>query len=315
MRSKREFAEGDSNAVRGSLPAASLIICSRNRPQLLWDTLQSVLQGYEIPAEIVVVDQSDEPDPVLSSFRPEGDCEFRYLWSALKGVSLGRNMAISNASYPILVFTDDDMRMTPTWFGALVRALVTAGPLSVITGRVLTSEDDNESKEGFAPSTRGDVNSITYKGRIFRDVLFTNNMSIYRSAFEASGDFDTRLGPGTNYPAAEDNDLAFRLLEANYQIVYEPRAIAYHRAWRSEDEYLWLHWNYGQGQGAFYSKYFSLKDTHMVRRMTKDIWGYLIRFPFRVFRDRKQAQRDVLYVSGLLYGAIRWRFQHRSEQP
>jgi len=43
------------------LPPASLVLCTRNRPPLLADTLRSILDGEEVPAEIVVVDQSDEP--------------------------------------------------------------------------------------------------------------------------------------------------------------------------------------------------------------------------------------------------------------
>jgi hypothetical protein len=45
----------------------------------------------------------------------------------------------------------------------------------------------------------------------------------------------------------------------------------------------------------------------MLRRLTRDIKGYLIRFPFRIFRQRSQAYRDMLYVAGVLYGAARWK--------
>jgi O-antigen biosynthesis protein len=286
------------------LPATSLLICSRNRHQLLWGTIQSVLEGCEIPTEIVVIDQSDSPDSILLNFQPGCDCTFRYLWSEKKGVSLGRNMAILAAAYPILLFTDDDMLMTPTWFGSLVRALLAAGPKGAISGRVLASEE--EGNEGFVPSTREDNHSIIYRGRINRDILFTNNMAIYRSAFETVGYFDTRLGPGTPYPAAEDNDLGFRLLEAGYQIIYEPRAVNYHRAWRSENEFSQLFWTYGFGQGAFYAKYFSLNDTYTIRRMAKDIMGNLVRFPFRILLNPSQAFRDMLFVVGILCGATRW---------
>jgi GT2 family glycosyltransferase len=286
-----------------NLPDVSLLICSRNRPQMLWETIQSILVGEEIPAEMVIVDQSDAPDPALSTYKPQQDCVFRYLWSERKGVSLGRNMAASAASHSILVFTDDDMLVTPSWLGSLARALVVAGPQCMVTGRVLISEEDDH---GYAPSSRSDEQKVTYRGRVQRDVLFTNNMALYRSAFESIGGFDTRLGPGTRYPAAEDNDLAFRLLEAGYCIIYDPQPTLYHRAWRSEREFLRLQWNYGYGQGAFYAKYFSLKDTFTIRRMTNDVWAYLARFPIRVFRRRNQAYQDALFVAGMLYGALRW---------
>jgi GT2 family glycosyltransferase len=295
-----------ANDMPMNLPAASLLICSRNRPQMLWETIQSILAGEELPTEILIVDQSDAPDPVLSTFQPQQGCIFRYLWSEQKGVSLGRNKAAAAASYPILVFTDDDMLVTPTWFGSLVLALLEAGPYSVVTGRVLISEEDDG---GHAPSSRIDEQVVTYKGRVNRDVLFTNNMTIHRTALENVGGFDTRLGPGTRFPAAEDNDLAFRLLEAGYSIIYNPKPTLYHRAWRSKKEFLWLHWNYGYGQGAFYAKYFSLQDTFMVRRMVSDVWAYLTRFPIRIFCRRHQAYQDLLFVGGMLYGALQWSFR------
>jgi GT2 family glycosyltransferase len=302
MDETKQYGTDDQEA---DLPASSLLICSRNRTQLLWETIQSILKGDEVPPEIVVIDQSKTPDSNLMNFQSERKCEFRYVWSEKKGVSVGRNLAVSIATHPILVFTDDDMLVTPTWFGSLVRSLLTGGPQSVITGRVLSSNEDDF--QGHAPSTRNDKQTVIYKGRIDRDVLFTNNMAICRSVIKSIGGFDTNLGPGTPFPAAEDNDLAFRLLEAGYRIIYDPHAVIYHRAWRSEDEYLWLHWNYGCGQGAFYAKYFSLKDPYTIRRMIRNVGGYLLRVPYRILRQRAQAYRDILYVGGLLYGAVRWR--------
>jgi GT2 family glycosyltransferase len=249
--------EKQQQAAGASLVPASLLICSRNRPQLLWDTIRSVLAGDEIPAEIVIVDQSDTPDPTLSNFRPQQNCLFRYVWSERKGVSLGRNLAISTATHPILVITDDDMLVAPDWFGALMHTLMNHGEWSLVTGQVLASEET--TGQGYAPSIRADNRSMVYKGRVGRDILLTGNMIIYRSAFDRVGAFDPRLGPGTLYPAAEDSDLGYRLLEAGYQIIYEPRAVTYHRTWRSEDEFLWLQWKYGCGQGGYYAKYSALR--------------------------------------------------------
>jgi O-antigen biosynthesis protein len=294
------------------LPDTSLLICSRNRSQLLTETIQSILAGNEIPSEIVIIDQSDAPDPGLVVFQPERDCVFHYLWNNTIGVSRGRNSAVSSASHSILVFTDDDMLVSPDWFGTLVRSLVTAGDQSIITGQVLSSNEGNF--HGYAPSTRTDNDTVIYSGRINRDVLFTNNMAICRSTFESIGGFDTMLGPGTLFPAAEDNDLAFRLLEEGYQIVYEPKAVAYHRPWRSEAEYVRLYWLYGFGQGAFYAKYFNLQDRFMIKRMAWDVWSYLSRFPLRFWKRRMQAYQDALFVAGLLFGAIKWSLHSTKKQ-
>jgi hypothetical protein len=127
---------------------------------------------------MIVVDQSETPDPPLSSLQPHQRCTFRYVWSERKGVSLGRNTAIAMASHPIIVITDD-MLMTPSWFDTLMQALVAAGHQSVITGQILVSE--NENGKGFAPSIKEDKQAMIYEGRVDRDILSTGNMAIYRS--------------------------------------------------------------------------------------------------------------------------------------
>jgi GT2 family glycosyltransferase len=301
MVENKQYGGDDQKA---NLPAASLLICSRNRAQLLWETIQSILKGDEVPTEMIVIDQSQTPNSTLRNFQSGRKCEIRYIWSEKKGVSIGRNLAVSIASYPILVFTDDDMLVTPTWFGTIIRTLLAIGSKGVVTGQVLAPEGDGK---GFAPSIRQDHETVIYRGRVNRDVLFTGNMATYRSVFEHIGGFDSRLGPGTRYPAAEDNDFAFRLLEAGYSIVYDPHSTVYHRVWRSKEQSLWLSWNYGCGQGAFYAKYFSLKDPYTIKRMARNVSGYLLRVPYRIWRQRAQAYRDMLYAGGLLYGAVRWR--------
>ncbi len=292
------------SSTQEPLPTTSLIIGSRNRPELLSAFVESILQGNEVPTEIVIVDQSDEIHPTLSQLQREPACAIRYLWSHTVGVSTARNAAIAESRYDILALTDDDMLATPMWFGSLIRALLKAGSKSVVTGRVLPI--DTNLTGGFVPSTVVAKIPIIYEGRIGKDVLFTNNMAMYRAAIDHVGLFDDTLGPGTPFPAAEDNDFGFRLLEADYRIVYAPEAVLYHQAWRSERDYLPLYWNYGRGQGAFYAKYLSLRDRYMLRRMLLDIGNLVIRFPRRLWKKRTQAYADAVYIGGLLSGAYEW---------
>ncbi|MGE5140304.1 MAG: glycosyltransferase family 2 protein, partial [Rudaea sp.] len=67
------------------LPPSSLIICSRNRPRLLMDTLVSVLSGDQIPDEIIIVDQSDRPDATLDAMESKRGCAIRYNWVETPG--------------------------------------------------------------------------------------------------------------------------------------------------------------------------------------------------------------------------------------
>src|SRR5258708_7012094 len=100
-----------------ALPPCSLIICSRNRPDLLRDLVTSVLGGQELPSEIVMVDQSDERHPTLAQQGPGSSHIIRYEWSRTLGASRARNIGIHLAKHEVLAFSDDDMLATPQWFG------------------------------------------------------------------------------------------------------------------------------------------------------------------------------------------------------
>ena len=287
------------------LPPSTLIICSRNRPNLLFGTVESVLKGNDVPTEIIIIDQSTQSHPTLAQMKTERPCEIRYVHSRTVGVGASRNLGISSSRFEIVVFIDDDILVEPDWFRNLMQAAIEAGPYSVVTGQVLAGE--SEAPGGKAPSIMKNQQPAVYKGRIERDVLYTGNMGAYRSVFDCVGLFDERLGPGTSFPAAEDNDLGFRLLEQGYCICYVPEAVVYHRAWRSERENLALKWGYGVGRGGYYAKHMSWRDPYMFARMLRDIKGSLMRFLGYLIK-RRQIRFDFLYSAfGIFYGAVRWR--------
>lgn len=287
------------------LPETTLIICSRHRPKLLLDSVASVLGGEVTPTELIIMDQSDTPHPTLATLGPTRGCDVRYIRTQTIGESPAKNTAIRLARYPIIVFTDDDVLVTPTWFGALAQALLAAGPQSVVMGQAPPIYTDGP--QGFVPSKKVGDEPAVYEGRVDQDVLCPINMAMYRSLFEAVGGFDERLGAGGRFPGAEDNDFGFRLLEAGYRIVYAPQAVVYHRAWRQARDYLSVRYSYGRGQGAFYAKHLSLRDPYILRRMSWDIWRHMRRLPSRIrWRDRTKGLGDLVYTFGLLWGALEW---------
>jgi O-antigen biosynthesis protein len=282
------------------LPPASVILASRNRPDLLADTVRSILAGDDLPTELIVVDQSDRPHPVLRQM--EG--EIRYLWSESRGLSRANNLGARAAQHDLLVFTHDDVLVAPDWYARLLGALLREGPRSVVTGRVLPAEPETPS--GFAPSINPATEPAAWEGRIGRDVLWPMNMAMHRNALESVNGFDERLGPGTPYPAAEDNDLGHRLLAAGHRIVFDPTAVLWHRAWRKREEHTALRYAYGRGQGAFYAKHLDLRDRYMLRRLAGDVLGRLARLPARAVREGRRPRDDFAYVRGVLSALWEW---------
>jgi GT2 family glycosyltransferase len=287
-----------------NLPETSLIICSRNRPVYLFELVSSILEGDELPSEIVIIDDSETPNELLNACTDSKTCQIRYIWNHSRGLSRANNLGISQARYDLIVFTQDDVLVAPTWFGTIVRSLIEAGKKSIITGQVQPGEAEVEG--GFAPSTISSEEVRTYCGRIGADVLYLQNSAFYRSVVTEVGGFDPRIGPGTSFPSAEDNDFGFRALEAGYTIIYDPRAITFHRAWRPKDHQLSLSWDYGRGQGAFYAKHLSFRDLYMFRRFMLDLGNRLIRFPKRIILRPARAVDDLYLVLGILSAVTEW---------
>jgi GT2 family glycosyltransferase len=286
-----------------TLPASSVIVCSRNRPRYLLETVESVLRGSQRPAEIVIVDQSDEPHPTLGTMGSRDGCAIRYLHSAERGVSRARNAGMRAAGTELLIYTDDDVFVHQDWLAPMLLNLLELGRGGVVTGRVLAAPD--EVPGAFAPALVASEAPAEYEGRIARDVLEAGNMGVHRATMLALGGFDEELGPGTPFPAGEDNDMGYRLLAAGCRIRYVPDGIIYHRAWRGPEEYLPLRWRYGIGQGAYYGKHLRSGGTYMAGRLARLLRHHLWLSVRRAPREPRAAGGHLVYVGGVLTGLVR----------
>jgi GT2 family glycosyltransferase len=287
----------------GSAPGVAVVIPTRNRPGLLRAAIGSVLRGTRRPDEIIVVDQSDASDSTLPELSDDPACPIRYFWTPKPGVSRARNFGATAARYQTIAFIDDDVEVATTWLECLLQEAQPRGPMAIVTGRVLAAGESDVST--FTPSTIADGECRLYEGRINGDVLFTNNAAMPRRVLFQVGAFDERLGMGSRFPNAEDNDLGFRLLEAGFKIVYAPEVVVFHQA-RQESEYLTLRWRYGKGQGGFYAKHMSLRDRYMLRRLVDRIHGQAGDALRRARHERLLACGNIVYLAGLLAGIGQW---------
>lgn len=289
----------------------SLLVSSRNRPQLLIDAVRSVLDGSTLPDEIIVVDQSDTPNETLAASLETPDAvTFRYINSDTTGISRSRNIAFESASHPIIVVIDDDCIVAQDWLEVIVRALLAGGPKCVVTGRVLAGEAEEEG--AFATSLHTSDQPATFAGRITTDPLATFNFALHAATYAEVGPFDSRIGPGSRFPSSEDNDYGYRLLLAGYAIVFEPTAVVYHRAWRAATNYVAVRYAYGRGQGAYYGKHLAARDWYM-------LWKFVHALRRRGKRmlegDRLGIAGEFAWIAGWAAGAADWLLRpHRLDE-
>ncbi|MGH9491299.1 MAG: glycosyltransferase family 2 protein [Terriglobales bacterium] len=104
----------------------SVIIPSKNRALLLWQTVDSLLAQVILPDQIIVVDQSCQPaarDRVLACARRCPHLALNYLHAPeVSGAAAARNRGMSLATGAIWLFLDDDVILEPRFTAELLQA-------------------------------------------------------------------------------------------------------------------------------------------------------------------------------------------------
>jgi glycosyltransferase involved in cell wall biosynthesis len=189
------------------------------------------------------------------------------------GASLARNTGWRAARHPLVAFVDDDVRVLPGWADGLVAGFAdpavrfVAGAVAVPPG-----QEDRERPVAVTTLTERTVLDLASRGTTGASA----NLGVRRSALEAVGGFDERLGPGTWTRAAEDLDLLDRLL-ARGPGLFTPAAAAVHDQWRSRRELVRLDLGYGTGLGARLRLLLS-RDPARARQVLSDaVWDGTVR--------------------------------------
>jgi GT2 family glycosyltransferase len=252
-----------------STPRVSVLIATADRPELLADCLEHLRRSRLEGVEILVLDQSR--DMRRHAEEENGPTRrLRHLQCLRRGKSAALNRGVAEAQGALLAFTDDDCRVSEDWLEVMHRAFLETGGEMALTGRVVAGVLEGDAV--IAPSLLEDGQEREHRRPAFRDVLFGNNMAIPAAVLHRVGPFDETLGPGTVWPAAEDNDLGYRLLRARVPIRYLPNLVVTHRSWRQARQQQGLFRDYGIGQGAFYGKHVRRGNLHMVARMARSLW-------------------------------------------
>lgn len=217
-------------------PAATIAICTRDRPDDLASCLVALGQLPDDGQEILVVDSCTAGDATRTVVeRHAGLPRLRYVREDRPGLDVARNRALREASHEIVAFTDDDARPDRGWLRALTRGFDDPRTLCV-TGLTLPLELETEAQEIFERTNgfgRG-FHRIVYDGTRENPFLFGRigagvNMALRRSVLTRVGPFDEALDAGTPTRSGGDHDMFARILMAGHAIVYEPAALSRHR--------------------------------------------------------------------------------------
>jgi glycosyltransferase involved in cell wall biosynthesis len=214
---------------------ASVIICTRDRPDQLARCLLSLKDQTLAPTEIIVVDNASIDERTRSVALDAG---VRYVREDKRGLSIARNSGAAAASCPIVVYTDDDTALHPTWLQRMV-ASFDEPAIWAVTGQVLPAELETAAQAVFEKAwglgkgyERRDYGPAFYeqtrrRGCPVWGIGAGASTAFRREVFDRLGGFDERLGAGAA-GCSEDSEYWHRILCAGGVCRYEPAAVIYH---------------------------------------------------------------------------------------
>jgi glycosyltransferase involved in cell wall biosynthesis len=180
----------------------TVVIPTRDRPDLLALTLQTVLWQENVQAEILVVDDGDEPG-TAELVRQVGDSRVRLLRnSGPHGVSGARNMGIAASRGEWIAFLDDDDLWAPRKLAAQLAMADTSGAAWVYAGDVTVDEELRVVAGAPPPSPTTVITDLRRHNAV---PAGASNVVVRRDLLDAVGTFDPKLR------TSEDWDLWLRL--------------------------------------------------------------------------------------------------------
>ncbi|MFK7803986.1 MAG: glycosyltransferase family 2 protein [Anaerolineae bacterium] len=261
-------------------PNIDIVVPTRNRGDLILETIESLLALKQTNIAIWIIDQSadERTENAVSPFLT--DPRLNYIHSSKKGSNVARNHGIALGSAPFVAFTDDDCLVAADWLEAMMQAFED-DEIDAVFGRVI------DQSFGLAGENVTDGIKIAVKDDPARELFHGNqfklnfghgaNMAFRRSTLESVDGFDPLLGIGGPLRSWPERDIGYRILAKNGTILYEPAMGLSHKQWRSWGGVKATQRNYAFGAGAVASRYLKNGDLGGIYLLSEWIFDQGIR--------------------------------------
>ena len=211
----------------------TVAICTWNRSELLKQTLERFLQlkvPKDLQWEIVIVDNNstDDTQQVIEQFTK--NLPVVYVFEAQQGHSVSRNTAIANASGTHIIWTDNDVLVSPNWLAAYAEGFSKHPDVSFFGGQIdpvfetakpkWLAEMWEKCKAAFATRNLGDQEVELNAERL----PYGANFAI-KTAVQKEFRYDTQFGRKASGMLGDDEIAVLqRVANAGHKGVWLPKA-------------------------------------------------------------------------------------------
>ena len=221
----------------------SVVIPAYNAERTLVECLAALQQQSGDALEVIVADDGSS-DRTAAVAAEHGA---RVVQQNRQGPAAARNLGLAQACGEIVIYTDADCVPAPDWVEQMSAPLAdeqvsgVKGAYATRQRQVVARLAQLEFEERYALLAR----------HKYIDFFDTYAVALRKSALQTQGSFDTFFPVANN----EDVELAYRLAEGGYKIVFNRKAIVFHRhvaGWRA---YTWLKFWRGYWRMQVYRRY------------------------------------------------------------
>jgi GT2 family glycosyltransferase len=215
------------------------IIATRNRPDFLLETVQSLVQQTVLPRELCIVDSSGKTPARAEVERlcAEAGIALDYVHPAPRGLTVQRNVGIDRTTGDPVFLIDDDVRIAPDGHEEILAEYERWGPelggvcgvplRPIVPHKILIVWRRLFGMGGWWPEASGRMRAgffaetVIASSRVRSLEFFTGLfMSYKREVFEHERFDENLLG----YAFKEDVDFSYRVGKRGYLLVLTPKA-------------------------------------------------------------------------------------------
>lgn len=267
----------------------SLILATLNRSKDLKVFFNSMeLQDYK-DFELIIVDQSENELTHNLCRDYQKRLNVIYLKSAI-GLSIARNLGISEATGQIFCFPDDDCTYYPDTLANVVNYFSINPNIDIVYGRIFDKELNRPiiKKWKNRPIRINEWNFYSYTTSI---TIFSRDRTVK---------FDDELGAGSFFGSNEDTDYIYRMLRTKHSIYYDPKIMVNHPPPSFENLDSKKIIKYGMGFGRFISK--NLGFSTIILFLLVMVYHKLMALAAIIKLNRILFRKSILSISSRISG-------------
>jgi glycosyltransferase involved in cell wall biosynthesis len=299
----------ESTLLTHANPGISVIVCTRDRPQMLRRCLESLQRLQYQNFEVLIVDNASREG---ETERLVAQTPFRYLREDRPGLDYARNCGLQAAAHSLLAYTDDDTKVDTGWLDWIAQGFCDA-EVACVTGLICPLELERpaqilfEQNGGMGKGFR--AKRLDPANLPVRFMLATNisgvgaNMAFRRDALVELGGFDVHLDVGTPSHGGGDLDIFHRILAAGKVIRYEPNALVWHQHRRSMPALHKQFYDNGRAFGCYLLKVLSNRTAARGDVAKFIAWNWIGGWLLGPLVIRRDGRRPML-IAAELWGAL-----------